>query len=252
MILPDYNCLFIHIPKTGGQSITHFFLDHMNLSWEDRHLFLVKPNHDPEKGPPRLTHLTANEYLRFGHLDINTFSSYFKFAIVRNPWSRLVSEYIFNHLGHYSFRDFILKNFPTKESDCYHTPSAPYRHVLPQSEYILNEQGKLLVDFVGHFETLERDMSTVGKALGLSSRIRLRNLNSATHMLKASFIQAGVMSAAQSFSLKNRYDYRTFYDADTRQFVADRYAKDIELLGYRFEEEATDRPIKLRGDSHDS
>src|SRR5690606_550579 len=107
MICHRYRVLFVHIPKTGGQSIEQLFLDAMALTWLTRGPLLLTTNLDPAAGPPFLAHLFAREYLDKGYLAPIDFSDYLKFSVVRNPWDRAVSEYKYRYAGEMGFREFI-------------------------------------------------------------------------------------------------------------------------------------------------
>jgi len=93
MLSRAYRTIFVHIPKTGGQSIETIFLKAHGLTWEARAQLLLRPNSDPAKGPRRLAHLYASEYVSCGHVTAEDFESFFSFAVVRNPWARAVSSY---------------------------------------------------------------------------------------------------------------------------------------------------------------
>src|SRR5262245_2591511 len=86
MISHAQRCVFVHIPKVAGQSVEHVFVGWNNLTWKKRAPLLLRPNDNPAKGPPRLAHLRAEEYVQFGYLPPEKFASYFKFSFVRNPW----------------------------------------------------------------------------------------------------------------------------------------------------------------------
>src|SRR3954465_5712000 len=68
-----YKCIFIHIPKTAGVSISKSlfgnYTDHANIDW----------------------------YLK--HYEKRTVEQYYKVAFVRNPWDRLYSAYVFLRQG---------------------------------------------------------------------------------------------------------------------------------------------------------
>ena len=146
MICHHSKCIFVHVPKTGGQSIERAFLEARGLSWEERSVLLLRPNDNLKKGPPRLAHLTASKYTELDHVAPKMFREYFKFGFVRNPWKRLISEYNFRQLGgSLEFTAWLLNDFPTPGW------SDAYRHVMPQSDYLYDSTGRCLVDFIGRF-----------------------------------------------------------------------------------------------------
>jgi hypothetical protein len=76
MILPDKKIIFIHIPRTGGSSVEKYFNFKFSSDWK----------------PKTAQHLTLEEYSN--HYDLD---KYFKFTIVRNPWDRLISWYLWSY-----------------------------------------------------------------------------------------------------------------------------------------------------------
>ena len=128
MISTYDNCLYVHIPKTAGQSIESVFLQRAGLTWEQREAMLLMPNSNPELGPPRLAHLTAQEYIKYGYLTEVEFNQLFRFTFVRNPWARLVSEYRYKQHA-FSFKDFICKHFPEQGVDDYQGFNGLYRQL---------------------------------------------------------------------------------------------------------------------------
>lgn len=235
MISPRHKCIFIHIPKAAGQSVESVFVELNELTWANRAPLLLKPNCNPQKGPPRLAHLKAHEYIDLGYITADTFNQYFSFSFVRNPWARLVSE--FNYRRRHgdiayqqSFKAFVLSSFPTPDKDDYSKSKDYYRHIIPQCNFLYNDNGKCLVDFIGRFETLQQDFNIVCRKLGLSS-ITLPHKNKTLTGL-ALLKQKILLLAKQGSTDKH---YSEYYDSETKQFVADYYAEDITLFGYSFE-----------------
>ena len=227
MISEKYRCVFIHIPKTAGQSIEQFFLNLHGLPWEQRDSLLLRENPDPKRGPERLAHLTAKEYVDCGYLTAVEFSAHFKFSFVRNPWARLVSEYRYRqYYKKYAFREFVTAGLPSRSRY-----SDSYRHIMPQSEFILDENGKPLVDFVGRFESLQSDFNHVCAKLSIEDALLpVRNQISEGEGAKA--IIRGLSSRNRRGSQAH---YSSYYDKELRELVAEMYASDIQAFNYEFE-----------------
>ena len=96
LISDSHRFIFVHVRKAAGSSIRDTL----------EPLSLVKPTDSWSKVRSRFLRI-EKDYHRYAfrqHDDINVakrlmppelFESYFKFAFVRNPWDRLVSEYEF-------------------------------------------------------------------------------------------------------------------------------------------------------------
>jgi hypothetical protein len=227
VISEKFGCVFVHIPKTAGQSIENFFLAWHGLTWKERARLLIKRNGDPACGPEQLAHMTAQEYLDFGYLTSDTFDSYFKFAFVRNPWERLVSEYKFMKEYHerHSFKEFVLRGLPRESAYL-----DSYRHITPQCEFLYNSDGKLMVDFVGRFEHLQSDFDYVCKRLGIEDSL-LPHVNSSRE--RHSKLKKRLK---RSLSGRNALTkpYTWYYDTQLIDRVGEMYDADISAFGYRF------------------
>jgi len=138
------------------------------------------------------------------------FDRYFKFAFVRNPWARLVSEYEFlltrPHHGRYkrvkklkSFNQFIQMQIPRR--DAY------------QINMLCNRQGELLMDFVGKLENLHADWQFVCDRLGIPS-----------------------LELPHEKVMQNRRRFQEYYDDEGRQLVARHWSREIELFHYSFDD----------------
>jgi len=136
------------------------------------------------------------------------FARYFKFAFVRNPWDRLVSEYEFilrrpqhGRHGHVNqlrnFGEFIHMQIP--RPDAY------------QVNMLCDKKGRLLMDFVGKMELLDDDWKTVCDRLGIPHQpLPFRKVT-------------------------QHQPYQDYYDQQSSQLVATHWAREIEMFGYRFD-----------------
>jgi hypothetical protein len=163
MLSHRFQTIFVHVPKAAGQSIATVFLDQHGLNWQQRGELLMRPNRDRRLGPRHLAHLYAREYVGCGHVSPETFARYFKFAVVRNPYERTLSEYRFR------IRDSAvpLVDFLNGLPDDDWFDSA--RHLAPQTEFLLGSDGRLLVDRVIRYENLEREVPDVFRRIFGSS-----------------------------------------------------------------------------------
>ncbi|MEQ9484597.1 sulfotransferase family 2 domain-containing protein [Coleofasciculus sp. F4-SAH-05] len=141
----------------------------------------------------------------------------FTFTLVMNPWDRMVSFYLYrkkrgNLPDEVSFRDYILQfNSPRyKRAKSLH--SLPF-YYYGLAEYILDKNDKIIVDFVGKYESRETDIKTISQRLDCPS--------------------LGHLCLQKAKPLEMHYSQ--FYDEETKNIVGRVFAQDIELFGYRFE-----------------
>lgn len=167
-----FNTIFVHIPKTAGQSIETLFLDQLGLSWSERSALLMGTNAEPGCGPQRLAHLYAREYVEFGHVAASAFADAFRFAVVRNPFDRFASLYVYRaKKWRASFEELAASLSPGMEDT-----SEAGRMLAPQTNFVLGRDGAMLVDAVLRFENLEEDFRSVSQRLfGEAVRIPHRN-----------------------------------------------------------------------------
>ena len=129
------------------------------------------------------------------------FENYFVFAFVRNPWDRLLSFYYFK-------KHNALNKIPQDMAFKYFL-SSNKRHPIDQYSYI---DGFGDFSFVGRFENLQQDFNIVCDKIGIPQQ-QLPHRNKTKHK-----------------------HYTEYYDDETKQIVAEKYAKDIEYFGYKFGE----------------
>ena len=83
------------------------------------------------------------------------------------------------------------------------------RTTIPQLDYLEDERGAMLVNFVGRYECLEADLEAVAERLGIA--LSIPRVNASLHP-----------------------QYRLMYSSSTRDLVARRFARDIGTFGYDF------------------
>lgn len=136
---------------------------------------------------------------------------YFSFTFVRNPWSRMVSNW-----SHFCSKPLIRKKLEDSDVDMnccrsfkdfvYMTLKFNNHHWQPQHLYI----PKSGCDFIGKTENFNEDFNRVCEALQIPSQ-NLSRQNTSDHK-----------------------HYTEYYDDETREIVAQKYAKDVDLFGYEF------------------
>jgi len=221
----------VHIPKAAGRSVEMYFINRLNMdrnSEEDRRELLLVSNDDPARGTEKLSHLSAREYVECGHIPQQEFDEFYKFSFVRNPWSRLVSEYRYrNYIQHKSFKDFVMNKLPSPGWD------DKYRHVMPQTDMLYSDSGELLVDFVGKFENLQSDFDKLCEHWGFEDT-EVPHVNSSDKKSRE------LRRKTRNFLYRNNESdlkkYVEFYDDETREYVAGLYQNDINNFKYEFED----------------
>jgi hypothetical protein len=235
VICHQCRCVFVHIPKTAGMSIEQVFVDLVGLTWKTRAPLLLGRNEDPRRGPPKLEHLRAGEYLACGHLSAAQLESYFKFSFVRNPWDRIVSEYKYRgYPVKIDFKTYLFKHLPPPGW------TDTYSHVMPQYDFLHDEAGTLLVDFVGKYETLQAGFDTVCERIGVPPT-RLPWVNRSLEKARLTSLRElrkRLRRALWSRERRHTFGHYTeYYDDESRDFVARLYGKDIDAFGYSFGED---------------
>jgi len=200
-IFHKHKCIFIHIPKSAGTSINAA----LGIGKEGIQSLFGK--------------ITEEEKLQFGlnhsywhHCPVSvlkqfipedTFTGYFKFTFIRNPWDRLVSLYFYHkrirHLQDTTtFNEWVLSH------------KIPAYLLTPQLDYITNNKGSTVVDFIGRFENLEKDWTYIAKKIGTNMKLIPANITKRKH-------------------------YSLYYTEETKKIVTEIFKKDIEAFGYKFE-----------------
>lgn len=214
--------VFVHIPKTGGISITDAIQSNDGPGgWMYKHPKL-------NKSVRIVTHVYAKEIRTFMGESYNDF---FTFGIVRNPWERLYSLYNFSctkqqkrssefkiwsqkEYKEKGFKWFLLENelkAPRVKLIPVHTIVS---QTTPQAEWLTDDNNNLIVDFVGRYETLKQDFITISQII--NNKNTLKWLNKTTGEVNSS-------------------KYKKAYDNEMIDFVSTYHKRDIDLFEYTFE-----------------
>jgi len=216
VLLKQYRAIYIPVPKVACTSFKTAFAPLLGLRLDRAH------------GDPHRVWFPSP--VPIDSLQLILYPGFFRFGFVRNPWDRLVSCYrdkIRNEVDGYtrftirpgvanclarldsfvagmSFDAFVdaVAAIPDSEAD---------EHFRSQHTFLTNRKGEPTADFVGRYERLADDFKIVRERTGLPE-IELPRLQAARR-------------AAQ---------YAPYYTPRTREVVADRFRKDIEMFGYEF------------------
>ena len=202
MISFQKSFLFVHIPKTAGNSIQSALRDYS----EDQLVALRKEQDGIERFGLRnpkykiRKHSTLREYR--DTLGDEQFRKLYRFACVRNPWDRMVSYYF----------------TPTQSAESWDREKfhGIISNAISVGDYLrLNQNEKnpfANVDYIMRFENLANDFRTVCNQLDISP------------------------VTLPQYNRSMREHYSKYYDDELREFVRNRFTEDIERFGYTFEE----------------
>lgn len=185
--------IFLHVPKTGGTTIERIF--------DIALLYDANPKTNPT--PQHLTCKMLRE--RIGN---EKYDSYYKFAFVRDPWSRILSSYYWRQTlpkkrPVLPFVEFIENVERVVDGRLFYRQEFG-DHFIPQVEYTSD------VDDVFRFEDFENGVRAIASRLGVPIR------------------------KIPAKKTKHYDNYREFYNDYTRQIIARIYRDEIEAFGYRF------------------
>jgi len=203
MISLQKRFLFVHIPKTAGNSIQSALRDYS----EDQLVALRKEQDGVERFGLRNPkyQIKKHSMLREYHdaLGPEQFRDLYKFTCVRNPWDRMVSYY-FTPTQHpetwnrKKFREIIFK-------------------AVSVADYLRLGDGEedpfANVDHIIRFENLADDFAAVCAAIEISP------------------------PTLPQYNRSHRDHYTKYYDDELRELVRTRFAAEIERFNYTFEEQ---------------
>jgi hypothetical protein len=205
----DLKILFIDITKTGGTAITESFRHHFpNYIFEGKHhsiqnFIAYGSSIQDDAGQPHKGTCTI--------VTPQDLQDYFTFSVVRNPYDRMVSLWLWGCKSVYKtgFDQFVNDVANNKYQDFNHVR---YRS---QAEWISDADGQVKVQHLLKYETLAHDFANFLKQLNIEPFPLL------------------VRNTALDRSNKKRKKFQDYYTSNTtRQTVEDIWAVDFQMFNY--------------------
>jgi hypothetical protein len=199
--------IFIHVHKVAGKSISYaiennyipkVFQNNQHLRWNYKKYFLSKTIF--AKNDILTTHSQAKDYRDYLK---DEFEHFFKFAFVRNPLDWQVSMYFYmkgvdSHPEHKIVKDMNFDQYI--EWRC-------LKELNFQSDYVVEEENKVIVDFIGKYENLKIDLMKIEKETGWTLDIPHINKSNHKHFLN-------------------------YYSNESKELIYKYFKKDFEILNY--------------------
>lgn len=159
----QHKFVFVAIPKTATHAVRAVLRPQLGrFDWEQCGLFEERSFPIDGLAQIRHGHISCRQLRPF--LLPALWQQYVKFCFVRNPYSRFIS----------------LCTFLSRDSEqMQHDPIGRMKQLIqdpafrqrilarPQAEFVCDEHGGLLVDVIGRFETIQRDLDRIIDSLAL-------------------------------------------------------------------------------------
>lgn len=196
--------VFIWIPKTAGTSIW-LALNAPKLKTMD----LVR-NQFTNRGTVTFGHMDYSKLVSEGYVNKAFDASSFKFTFVRNPYDRAVSLYTYLQQEakkipeDESFLDFWRKVLSTGCCPIGLYNQRELSQCNPQVRWVEN----VSVDYIGRFESVEKDLGAISSKLGL-------DIGDIAHANRS-----------------NHSDYRDYYCTESKEIIQEFYKEDFVAFDY--------------------
>ncbi len=189
MIVDKYRTIFVHVPKCAGESIETVFLGRpFNLPGTQFEM-------EPEK------HLSV---LEIRNTYPKKFIKYLKFAVIRNPWERVLSWVRYRDLKQNRTEGTVAERL-TQDLQL-----NDHFFMVRSFHWMLFIEDRLQMDFIIRYESLQQDFDQLCSLIG-HPQLTLPHINRTKHD-----------------------HYRKYYDDHSRELVARWFKKDIKHFGYKY------------------
>jgi len=266
MIITD-NHIFVHIPKTGGKSVTEFINQNKKClsTREDNYIIKIR---EPEEGTLDAPHVPLNFC---SHIPIRWINRYdmehtykVKFCTIRNPWDWYISYYFYADIANKNFwqqkidQQFVgnfnqwvqkLLNNEYLDVEYSHSEYENYpllRRFKHMKKLNIGLYTQMFLDYclVLSLDTISIDdlnIELINSRLGVNNVCKLENLK---HDLLSIFRKSKIelhnkdiphvqkTNRPYPFNyLKSRYD---FYEEETKNLIYEKDKLFVEKYGYQF------------------
>lgn len=207
VISHEHKFLFLAPVKVGTTSIRASLLQYSSI---DRTKFYK----DPSNFYYHKWHINAESAKKhFNDLKLD-WDSYFKFSFVRNPWDRAVSWY--------KYQTKLVNECESGERESIYYKQYKKLSKLSFNEWVENlklenfyeffmcNSNSICLDYIGRFENIQNDFDTICDKINIPKQ-KLLHKNKSKHK-----------------------HYTEYYNEETRQIIANKFAKDIEFFNYKF------------------
>lgn len=197
-VSPKYKMLFVQVPKAGSTSISNMLTSVDSTSYQHKEAHAV-----------------------LGQADADLFKDYFKFAVVRNSYKLCASFYRFmtekiSNLDERqepsSIADLVRGQVAvTETSNDWQISQAP--NPFPVQLDYFSQEGKILVDKIFIYDKgLDSELSDLKKQINFHGALERKHYY-------------------------GEYDWKSYYDTESVEYVKQVCKKDIEYFGFEFNEQ---------------
>ena len=195
------------------------------------------------------THIATSRIEHIYENTDTTSSDYFKFTICRNPWDHVVSYFWWSFIES-EYLHYDENNNPisaSKHSEF--SKNGKYSYMMPQegdSAKVLRQklQSFLITESTFYHETVDRDINILDWFSSFSNNFYTEDID---YTIRFESLQRGFDSVCDQIGIekstlprlksaprKSRLPYWEYYNSFTRDLVADKFSKIIDIYDYKF------------------